>query len=395
MKVLHVISGLAKTAGGTTEAVSKICLAQSKAGLDVTLVAFDYGERPSGLQDAISAGVKYIPMKRLLGSPVLPSLDMMRRLPPLVKESDIVHVHGQWHFPDWYAPFCARRFFKPYVMMPHGALEPERLKISHLKKSILGVHLDKPALLKSDGVFVTAASERDGVEAYGIRDKSAVIPLGISSDEFPRVTESEKRAVRVKFGIPQEKKVLLYLSRITQFKGVDLLAEAWQGMKRFHSEWHLVLAGPDDHHGYLGEVKRYYASLLDDGSYQFVGPVFGADRVALLQAAECFVLPTRNENFSFSVAEAMVSGLPVVTTKGAPWSVLEEINAGRWVDVSIDAIRYGLAEILSLPDVVRADMGLRGKKYVEDFLSWNEIVKRQIEAYESVIKGHKTKRVRK
>lgn len=394
MKVLHVISGLAKTAGGTTEAVSKICHVQSKAGLDVTLVAFDYGERPPVLQDAISAGVKYVPMKRLFGSPVLPSLDMMQRLPPLVKASDIVHVHGQWHFPNWYAPYCARRFSKPYVMMPHGALEPERLKISHLKKSMLGVHLDKPALLKSDSIFVTAESERDGVEAYGIRGKSVIIPLGISRAEFPHVAESAKEAVRAKLGIPQGKKLMLYFSRITQFKGVDLLAESWRQMKAFHAEWQLVLAGPDDHHGYLDKAKRYYASLLDDGSYQFVGPVFGADRVALLQTAECFVLPTRNENFSFAIAEAMVSGLPVVTTKGAPWAILEEIDAGRWVDVSIGAIRQGLTEIMSLSDTARADMGLRGRKYVEDFLSWDAIVKRQITAYESIIKGHATKRGR-
>lgn len=391
MKVLHVISGLAKTAGGTTEAVSKICHAQLEAGLDVTLVAFDYGERPSVLQDAISAGVKYVPMKRLLGSPILPSLDMMRRLPPLVAASDIVHVHGQWHFPNWYAPYCARKFSRPYVMMPHGSLNPNALKVSELQKKIYGAILGKSTLKKANSVFVTAECERDGVEAYGIRGKSVVIPLGISRDEFPHVTEAEKKAVRSKLGI-QGKKIALYLSRISQFKGVDLLAEVWYQMKKYHAEWQLVLAGPDDHHGYLDEAKRYYASLLDDESYQFVGPVFGVDRVALLQSAECFVLPTRNENFSFAIAEAMVSGLPVVTTKGAPWAILEEIDAGRWVDVSIGAIRQGLTEIMSLSDTARADMGLRGRKYVEDFLSWNAIVKRQITAYESIIKGHATER---
>ena len=384
MKILHVVSGLAKTAGGTTEAVPKICLAQALAGVEVTLVAFDYGELPDMLKTAIAAGVRYVPMKRLFGSPVLPSFDMIRRLPRLVAESDVVHVHGQWHFPDWYVPMCARRMDKPYVMMPHGALEPERLKISSFKKKIIGGLLDRPALERADGIFVTAESEQQGIAAYGLKTRTFMIPLGINVEEFPKVPEEDIKAVRRKLAVPNGKKILLYFSRITQFKGVDLLAEAWREMRDFHNEWQLVLAGPDDHHGYLAEAKKFYASMMDDGRYQFTGPVFGADRIALLQAAGCFVLPTRNENFSFAVAEAMVSGIPVVTTKGAPWRVLEEIGAGRWVDVSVDAIKDGLMDVLSRSDAERVAMGTRGRDYVVDNLSWPSIAQRHIAAYREI-----------
>lgn len=388
MKVLHVVSGLAKTAGGTTEAVPKICLAQAKAGAEVTLAAFDYWELPDMLNVAISAGVRYLPMKRLFGNPVLPSPDMMRKLPLLVKMADIVHVHGQWHFPDWYAPLCARRIGKPYVMMPHGALEPERLKISSGKKRIIGGFLDKPALKKADGIFVTAASEREGVETYGLTNRVFEIPLGINVEEFPLVSDIERQSVKSRLGIPDGKCILLYFSRITQFKGVDMLAEVWRGMKEYHAQWQLVLAGPDDHHGYLEVAKRYYAELIDDGSYQFVGSVFGSDRVSLLQAADCFVLPTRNENFSFAVAEAMVSGTPVVTTKGAPWKILEEIDAGRWTDVSVDSIKQGIVDVLSRSHRERQAMGARGRQYVIENLSWPSIANRQISAYEEILKAH-------
>ena len=388
MKILHVVSGLAKTAGGTTEAVPKICLAQAKAGAEVALVAFDYGELPEMLKEAISAGVHYVPMKRLFGNPALPSPDMMRKLPPLVKMADIVHVHGQWHFPDWYAPLCARRMGKPYVMMPHGALEPERLKISNGKKRIIGGLLDKPALKKADGIFVTAASEREGVEAYGLTNHVFEIPLGINVEEFPQVSDVEQKSIRNRLGIPDGKRILLYFSRITQFKGVDMLAEVWDGMKEYHAQWQLVLAGPDDHHGYLEVAKRYYSELIGDGSYQFVGSVFGSDRVALLQSADCFILPTRNENFSFAVAEAMVSGTPVVTTKGAPWKILDEIDAGRWTDVSIDSIRCGLLDVLVKSPQERHAMGERGRQYVVETLSWPSIANRHLSAYEEIIEKH-------
>lgn len=385
MKILHVVSGLAKTAGGTTEAVPKICLAQALAGAEVTLVAFDYGELPDMLKAAIAAGVRYVPMKRLLSSPVLPSVDMIRRLPRLVAGVDVVHVHGQWHFPDWYAPLCARRMGKPYVMMPHGALEPERLKISSLKKKIIGGWLDRPALERADGIFVTAESEQQGIAAYGLKTRTFMIPLGINIEEFPKVPEEDIQAVRRKLAVPNGKKILLYFSRITQFKGVDLLAEAWREMRDFHNEWQLVLAGPDDHHGYLTQAKKFYESMMDDGSYQFTGPVFGAVRIALLQAADCFVLPTRNENFSFAVAEAMMSGIPVVTTKGAPWRVLEEIGAGRWVDVSVDAIKTGLKDVMSRSDEERREMGAKGREYVVGNLSWPSIASRHIAAYQEII----------
>lgn len=385
MKVLHLISGLAKMAGGATEAVSRICMEQAKAGVSVTLVAFDYGELPDVLKQAISCGVNYVPMKMTLHQPLLPSWDMIRRLPKYVQEADILHVHGQWHFPDWWGPLLARKYRTPYVMMPHGALEPERLKISSRKKKLVGLLFDNGALRRSNGIFATAESEKAGVGQYGVPAPCYITPLGIDPEDFPAVSEADKAAILRKVGVPAGKKTLLYFSRITKFKGLDLLAKAWGELRNKFPDWHLVVAGPDDHHGYLAKAKTLFNDGSRDSSVSFPGPLFARDRVAILQACDCFVLPTRNENFSFAVAEAMICGRPVITTKGAPWAVLERVAAGKWVDVTSEAIKGALSDVFSLSDEARAEMGLRGKQYVYDELTWAKSARRMISVYDSIL----------
>jgi len=58
------------------------------------------------------------------------------------------------------------------------------------------------------------------------------------------------------------------------------------------------------------------------------GPVYGQEKHAVMRAADLFVLPTYNENFGITVAEALAASVPVITTKGAPWAELLGQQAG-------------------------------------------------------------------
>lgn len=381
MNVLHVISGLAKFGGGTVEAVSKICLAQAQRGLNVMLVAFDYGELPPSLNKAIAGGVKYVPMK-MLSSPWLPSPDMIRRLPPLVRSADIVHIHSQWHFPVWYAARLARVCGKPYVMMPHGSLMKEALSCSRLKKKIVGSLLDRPALKKASLIFATSDQEGDAIRKYGIESsKVRVMPLGISTEEFPVMPNGVRQALRARLGLPADKKILLYLSRISEEKGVDLLRSVWAKLAVRHPDWVLVLVGADDHHGYLEVARTRYAKSCAKGTYFFAGPLFGDDRATVLQMASCFVLPSYHENFSFAIAEAMYNRLPVLATRGTPWRILEDLRAGAWVGSAEKEILEALDRLMFLSDDARIKMGLRGREYVMSALTWEIVAEKMRNEY--------------
>ena len=121
--------------------------------------------------------------------------------------------------------------------------------------------------------------------------------------------------------------------------------------------------------------------------FVFLQPVYGDEKYAILSSADIFVLPTKSENWSIAVAEAMASSVPVVCTKGAPWQCIEECGAGRWVDVSVCGIANGLGRLMSISDEERSAMGVNGRNWVEQNLNWGAIATNMVEFYKKILKG--------
>lgn len=379
MKILHVISSVFKNGGGTSEVVPRLCRALVGEGATVTLAVADDSEISDAAKQAAEAGVKLLQYKA--ASYLVPlrfSPALKGDMPKLVSDADIVHLHGLWQAPCWYAAAECRRQKKPYVMMPHGFLEPERLKISKWKKRLIGSLVERKNLVKAAALVATSESESAGFKAYGLENSVHIMPIGLDWEKYVPKDETS----RLKNG----KRRLLYFSRITPVKGLDMLAEAWSKLSEHHGDWELVLAGPDDR-GYTEKIKAEFERLSPDGSVKFLGPVYGEEKCKLLHSADAFVLPTRSENWSIAVAEAMASCVPVVCTKGAPWQCLEECGAGYWVDVSVEGIRKGLKEAMSLSDDERVAMGEHGRGWVSKNLGWDGIVKKMISFYEDVLRG--------
>lgn len=389
MKILHVISSLPKTGGGTSEIIPKICEEQVRSGLEVSIAYRDIGSLSQTAIAARSAGVKLIPFNGLVSplNKISFSWGMFRGLGMLVADADIVHIHGGWLFPVWWAAHCARKLHKPYVMMPHGSLEPERLKISKWKKRIVGALFDRRAYRNAAMVWATAESESEGVRRYGVSCPVKVVPLGLDVQPY----EDSRRDVGLlkRLGISPDKKLLLYFSRLTKFKGLDMLANVWAKLSSEFPDWQLVVAGPDDYHGYRSEIEVQFNACCSKESFVFTGPVYGRDKFNLLKSVSAFVLPTRNENFSIAVAEALASGVPVVCTKGAPWSVIEGCDgigrSGWWVDTSVEGIEGGLVKVLTASDAERAGWGRNGLKLIERKFSWPVIAQKMRKAYEGLI----------
>ena len=379
MKILHVISSVFKNGGGTSEVVPRLCRALAGEGATVTLAVADDSEISDAAKQAAKDGVKLLQYKAapylvpIRFSPALKG-DMSK----LVSDADIVHLHGLWQAPCWYAAAECRRQKKPYVMMPHGFLEPERLKISKWKKRLIGALVERKNLVKAAALVATSESEAAGFKEYGLENRVHIMPIGLDWEKY----QVKKDVFSLKAG----KKRLLYFSRITPIKGLDMLSEAWAKLSRFHDEWELVIAGPDDR-GYTEKIKVEFERLSPDGTVKFLGPVYGEGKYKLLYSADAFVLPTRSENWSIAVAEAMASCVPVVCTKGAPWQCLEECGAGYWVDVSVEGIRKGLKEVMSLSDDERIAMGVHGRSWVSKNLGWDGIAKKMISFYEDVLRG--------
>ena len=385
MKILHVVESLKKENGGAAEIVPRISESICGGDNSVRVVALSSARYSSTVYRAQEAGVEFLfypPSRNGLLGAISYSAEFKKAIDENVAWADVVHVHGLWEYPVWAAEKVALKLRKPLIVMPHGSLEPERIKKGRLKKFITSILLDLRFMNRATYCLVTAESERDGVVAYGVKSPVRVIPLGIDSGLYG--TSDRDNQFLESLGADPRKKILLYFSRITPIKGLDILAHVWSKLAMRFPEWQLLIVGPDDR-GYTDEMKELYGKICNPGSYVFHGPIYDVDKYRLLNSIDVLVLPTRSENFSIAVAEAMSSRKPVVVTKGAPWRVIDEYRAGIWTDISESGVLDGLERVLVMSEGCRREMGDNGRRCVEENFDWNVIGKQLVQLYNDAI----------
>jgi glycosyltransferase involved in cell wall biosynthesis len=113
--------------------------------------------------------------------------------------------------------------------------------------------------------------------------------------------------------------------------------------------------------------------------------VDGAEREALFMSASALVLPTYSENFGNVVAEALIRGLPVITTTGTPWSVITDEKLGWYVEPNAGSLRQALTELQATSADVLHGMGARGRRYALDHLSVTVVRDRLLRMYRSAL----------
>lgn len=304
-----------------------------------------------------------------LGLPVRAELvRIARQIPP-----SLIHNNGLWQPANHWAASMARRFGIPLVVQPHGMLEPWALKEKALKKS-LGMALFQRRDLETAKVLVaTSADEYRNLRRLGLTQPVAIIPNGIdlAAAEGPKVERARTAGERT----------VLFLSRVHKKKGLANLVQAWAQVRP--TGWRLQIAGPDEG-GHLAEVMRAAQAVGVAGSIDYLGEVNGARKTEVYHNADLFVLPTFSENFGVVVAEALSHGLPVITTRGAPWADLETNGCGWWVDIGVEPLATALRQAMALNDDERRDMGERGRAYVQRY-NWADIARQMADVYRWVL----------
>jgi len=377
MHVLHVISGLWKHTGGPAESTPGLCTALVQAGCEVTLATLD-GPMAETVWTSQAAGVNVRLFRPNWRHTIYYSWEMARGLPTLARRVDIVHVHGLWEHPMWLGCRLARRFGKPLVITPRGSLEPVRLKKSRWKKTLVSSLIDNRNLRAADCLHATADSELQSFRKYGLNNPVAVIPNAVNLSAFSET--STGREITNRFPACQGKRILLFMSRINPIKGLLDLAKAWGEVAFDYPDWHLLVVGPDER-GHLAEVQKAFYRSGAAPKTTFAGALYGPDRTAAFAAAELFILPTLNENFGVVIAEAIGFGLPVITTHGAPWSGIEEHRCGWWVPVGKAGLVGALRKALGLSQDELAEIGQRGKLWVQQTFTWDAVAREMIAVY--------------
>jgi glycosyltransferase involved in cell wall biosynthesis len=287
------------------------------------------------------------------------------------RKFDLVHNFGVWTlFNHRVSNYC--RYNKlPMIISPMGMLEPWAMNNKKLKKKVAWYLYQKRDLMSAVAIHATAQAEAENILALSLNKPVAVIPHGIElpKDYIKSVSITQNRTERV----------MLFISRINPKKGLLNLVEAWNMVRP--PNWKMVVAGPDEC-GHLAIIKERISDYNLDSVFEFVGPVYEKTKEILYRNADIFVLPTFSENFGIVIPEAMSYGLPVITTKGAPWEELKASQSGWWVDIGVNSLAVAIDEATTISDKQRFLMGKNGRLLVEKKYSWEESIRKTMALYE-------------
>jgi glycosyltransferase involved in cell wall biosynthesis len=388
MRVLHVCPYMHPSAGGPPIVVERLCLLSPSQGWDASVITTslycedDGNELQKELRERIDAKVLPIGRPRFLKQ----AHGVGDAVDKAVRVADIVHLHTLWHPLNSVARKACERHRRKYVMMPHGMLDPYSLRQRRWRKKVYLVVSERRNLEGACSVIFTTFQEQQAARAsLSWLGAGEIIPLGADAPpEMPR--EAARQAFIDLFPKAANRRCLLFLGRIHPKKGLERLLAILPEIVCRHPSILLVIAGDGPRSYVLALENMVHAAKLEP-HVLLTGIVEGQAKWSALACAEIFVLPSRQENFAISVAEAMHSAVPVVITdKVNSWPFVE--NAGAGLVVEEDKIESTLAkcldELLGAPDRAQC-MGKRGHVVAKKNFTWQRVARDMTSLYDRVI----------
>jgi glycosyltransferase involved in cell wall biosynthesis len=343
--------------GGPTYAVASYVNALERAG--VSCEVFTTTSRGSPQLPAIEPGTREVRGVRVTyfrAPPTRQSFIAPALVPALarrIREFDLVHTHMMWAFPGIAVARVASLLRVPYVITPHGSLDPWSLEQRKWLKRAFFVAAENRTLRHAALVHFTAEAERAAIPARFRSLPSAIVPNVVDAAEFEVADPAVRRA---SFEV-------LILGRIHVMKGFDILVPALREVLATEPRARLVIAGPDEG-SYRAQVERMIAEAGVGAAVRFTGHVDADERARRFASAAVLVQPSFRENFGMAVAEGMAAGLPVIVSNRV--NICNEVTAagaGLVVPRDPSALARAILTLLADPDL-RLQMGQRGRELV-------------------------------
>ena len=335
MKVASVIASVARRTGGPIVNLLESLPYLRDAGIEVTIYATDMGGPASaGLtripqEERNAIARSELPIKIFEAKPpwrlaYSPSLGAALRRD--IEQFDVVRVHGVYLYPNYAAASVARGAGVPYVVTPHGALDPWLRRHGRHRKTITNLLWQNRMLRRASAIHVATECERELVADVAPAEVPRfVVGNGVAASRFTALPP--KGAFRRDAGIPADVPLILCLGRVSHKKGIDVLIETLSQMRT--ATTFLAIVGPDDED--LTPSLRALAHRFGiQNRVVFCGPRFGSSQLEALADADVWALPSHTENFGNAIVEAMAAGLPVV--------ISDQVNLAREASAQSAAI---------------------------------------------------------
>jgi glycosyltransferase involved in cell wall biosynthesis len=393
VKILRVISSMDPVHGGPCQGIRNIVPALAALGAHNEVLSFDD-------PGAAFLGKDDFPIHAI--GPAQGPYAYCSALRPWLLANlarfDVVIAHGLWLHNNAGTWRALRRYRRQtgqagprFCVMPHGMLDPyfqrapER-RWKALRNTAAWKLFEGAAVNNADAVLFTCAQElllaREPFSPYRPR-RELDVGYGIQAPAPARPAMAEAFAARCP-GLGG-KPYLLFLSRVHEKKGTDLLLRAYLRLRGEHAGMPaLVIAGPglDSEHG-----RMLQALAQGQPGVHFPGMLRGDEKWGALYGCEAFVLPSHQENFGIAVVEAMACGRPVLISRQV--NIWRECEPGGLVDDdSEDGVARMLARWLAMPLAERAARGQAAHAAYRQNFAADEAARRLLGALQALQAPH-------
>lgn len=267
---------------------------------------------------------------------------------------DVYHIQGCWEYPGIEMARKANKEGAPYIISLRGLLYPQAMTSPFVKNLAMKVFARK-LLQNAACIQATCEEEMMYYRQLGFTNPVAIIPNPIETKGI--IERPIQTPDKIRFG---------YIGRVHPRKRIERLIYAFDALREKTRGCELLIIGADvpEYEEFLKkEVER-----LGLNNVKFTGFLRGKDKDDALCSLSYLMVPSDFENFGNIVSEALVRGIPVMTSKGMPWKCLVEHNCGWWIDNDQLSINNMVEEMVSIPEDIRKQMGENGKKLIlEEF----------------------------
>jgi len=402
MNVLHVIDKMDPERGGVCQAVRTIAFGLETSGVYNEIVSVDYQDAAFLAQDSL--------IIQALGpadNPLAYSKKLSVWLKQNITRYDVIIVHGLWQYPSYAAYKSVSRIKKRYevkgdmnkprlYVMPHGMLDPyfqkaPGRKLKAIRNLLYWKFVEGKVINNADGLLFTCEAERKlahmPFKPYKPK-KEFVVGLGV--DAPPVFSEVMLKTFFDKCTGVKNVPYLLFLSRIHEKKGVDVLLQSYLEVKNSILEKKLtldmfpklVIAGPGLDTAYGKKIKGIVdKNLFLKNNVFFPGMLKGNVKWGAFYGCEAFILPSHQENFGIAVVEALACSKPVLISNQVNiWTEIESSAGGFVANDTVEGTVELISAFTTLSTEEKQKVNTKARACFETYFAVGPASKKMIKA---------------
>ena len=376
MKILHIVTYFAPcfSAGGVVNVAYEIAKKQVEDGHDVSVYTTDSCQERLKLENNYNVdvdGIKVFYFKNISQSiktklTIDTPISLIPKLKKTINDFDIIHIHEHRHSLAIATHRYAKKNNIPYVLQAHGSVLPffQKEKLKEVFDKFWGFDI----LHDAEKVFALTEVEKQQYLKMGVEeDKIEIVPLGINLKDYNNLPK--KGLFKSKYNLKENEKIILFLGRIHEIKGLDLLIKSFNNLPNDNVK--LAIVGGD--YGFKKEIDDLIEEYNLNDKVIFPGVLTGKDKLEALVDCDLFVMPSRYESFTTSGLEAMACNKPLVLTKNNHIHTWVNDNVGLTCEFEVEELTKCLNTLLN-DELLCKQFGKIARKLIEEEYNWDNVI---------------------